>query len=344
MTRARRELVSLDATPYYHCISRCVRRAFLCGKDHASGRDFSHRRAWIVARIKQLAAVFAIDVAAYAVMNNHSHVVLRVDAERANGWSRDEVIDRWRSLFAGPLLVQRLVAGESLLDAELAAIDKLVDTWRGRLADISWFMRCLNEYVARLANAEDGCTGRFWEGRFRCQALLDDTALLSCMAYVDLNPIRAGMANTPESSDFTSIQERLGITRTSVPDPVVQSSDSPPPSQADLLPFAGALGRSTPDAAIPFALTDYAELIEWTGRAIRDDKPGHIPENTPRLLQRLAIPHDAWLKATHALETRFPTAIGPEDLIATLCRKLNRHWLRGAKACRELYRPAILPT
>src|SRR5690606_37486496 len=247
MTRARRELVSLDATPYYHCISRCERRAFLCGKDHASGRDFSHRRAWIVSRIKQLATVFAIDVAAYAVMSNHSHVVLRVDAERAGAWSREEVIDRWRTLFAGPLLVQRLVAGESLHDAELAAVDSVVQTWRSRLADISWFMRCLNEYVARLANAEDGCTGRFWEGRFRCQALLDDTALLSCMAYVDLNPIRAGLANTPESSDFTSIQERLGIGGAGDPDRDADSSDSLPCGQADLLPFAGALGRSKPD-------------------------------------------------------------------------------------------------
>ncbi|MCZ7598218.1 MAG: transposase [Gammaproteobacteria bacterium] len=344
MTRARRELVSLDATPYYHCISRCVRRAFLCGKDHASGRDFSHRRAWIVARIKQLAAVFAIDVAAYAVMNNHSHVVLRVDAERAQAWSREEVIERWRTLFAGPLLVQRLVAGESLLDAELAAIDKLVDTWRGRLADISWFMRCLNEHVARLANAEDGCTGRFWEGRFRCRALLDDTAVLSCMAYVDLNPIRAGMANTPESSDFTSIQERLGIVGAGDPDWDADSSGPPPSGQADLLPFAGALGRSKPDATIPFALTDYAELIEWTGRALQDGKRGHIAENTPALLQRLAIPTDARLKATHALETRFPTAIGAEERIAALCRNLKRRWLRGARACRELYRPAILPT
>src|SRR5690606_7805545 len=277
-------------------------------------------------RIKQLAAVFAIDVAAYAVMSNHFHVVLRVDAERAGEWSRDAVIDRWRALFAGPPLVQRLVAGDSLLDAELAAIESVVETWRDRLTDISWFMRCLNEHVARLANAEDRCKGRFWEGRFRCQALLDDTALLSCMAYVDLTPIRAGIASTPESSDFTSIQERLGITGATDPHPIAQSNDSPTPPQANLLPFAGMLGNAKPQASIPFALTDYAELIEWTGRAIRDDKPGYIPENTPRILQRLDIPHDAWLKATHALETCFPTAIGSVDQIATLCRNLNRQW------------------
>jgi putative transposase len=343
MTQARRELVLLDATPYYHCISRCVRRAFLCGKDHTGDRDFSHRRAWIVSRIKQLAAVFAIDVAAYAVMSNHYHLVLRVDTDRASQWSRDEVIDRWRSLFSGPPLVQRLVAGESLLDAEIAAIEPMVDSWRERLADISWFMRCLNEHIARRANAEDRCKGRFWEGRFRCQALLDETALLSCMAYVDLNPIRAGMASTPESSDFTSIQERLGIAGTGDPQPSASPMGSPL-AKAEILPFAGFLGNSKPDAAIPFALTDYAELIEWTGRAMRNDKRGRIPDNTPALLQRLAIPTDAWLTATHTLETRFPTAIGAEDRIATLCRNLKRQWLRGAKACRELYRPVVLPT
>ena len=124
MTQPRSTLVSLDATPWYHVVSRCVRRAYLCGFDHHSGRDFEHRRGWIVERLQQLTAVFAIDIAAYAVMSNHFHIVMRVDAERALGWDRDEVLRRWAQLFTGPELVQRYRAHpEGLCAAELARGD-----------------------------------------------------------------------------------------------------------------------------------------------------------------------------------------------------------------------------
>jgi REP element-mobilizing transposase RayT len=209
MPTARRELVCLDATPYYHVVSRCVRRAFLCGLDHLTGKSYEHRKEWIVDRLTELSDLFAIDLCAYAVMSNHCHLVVRLDPETAESWSEEEVMERWERLFSLPVLVQRYRTRKTTSPAEIETAQNKIETWRERLSDLSWFMRCLNEPIARQANAEDGCTGRFWEGRYKSQALLDEAALLTCMAYVDLNPIRAGLAETPEKSEYTAIQQRI---------------------------------------------------------------------------------------------------------------------------------------
>ena len=174
-----------------------------------SGRNFDHRKRWLVVRIKELAANFAIDVCAYAVMSNHYHLVLHVNQDQLGQWSDEEVIKRWTAIFPNNAkLVETLHLNRKSKAAQKQLRARL-DEWRSRLGDISWFMRCLNESLARRANREDDCTGRFWEGRFKSQALLDEKALVTCMAYVDLNPIRAGISDSLENSDFTSIQERL---------------------------------------------------------------------------------------------------------------------------------------
>ena len=222
-------------------MSRCVRRAFLCGDDAHAGRNYDHRRGWILERVKQLAGVFAIDVAAYAVMSNHYHLVLRVDAERARGGSRDEVLRRWTRLVDGPLAVQRLLAGkgEELDKATQPAIDEWAEKYRARLGDLSWFMRVLNESIARKANAEDQVTGHCSEGRFKSQALLEEQAVPTAMAYVDLNPIRAQMAQTPEASDHTSVSERIAHLKpasaqkpqtTPTANPTQNAHPAPPPA------------------------------------------------------------------------------------------------------------------
>lgn len=334
MTRPRKELVSLDDTLYYHCITRCVRRAFLCGTDKRSGDCFEHRRGWVRSRIKQLAAVFLIDIAAYAVMTNHYHIVLRVNREQAERLTRDEVIERWRRLFKGPPLIHRYCAGHLLSKSELDSVEDVVAEWRERLIDISWFMRCLNEHIARKANAEDDCKGRFWESRFTTQALLDETAVLACMAYVDLNPVRAGMADRPETSDYTSLQERLDIA------PKGCSELKECESQAPLMAFSDVTNGSTPANVLPCSFTDYIELVDWTGRAAREDKRGRIPANLPPILQRFNIAPNQWLKAACSIEQRFYRAIGPVARLEQYCERLEKRWLHGMSSCRAFYAAA----
>ena len=209
MPKPRSQQISLLDTPYYHICSRTVRKAFLCGVDKATGISFEHRRSWIEKRLFQLAQVFAIDICAHAIMHNHLHLVLHVDSKQIKQWTTEDILQRWHQLFKGTLLTQQYLNKAPLADYQLAMVEATAKVYQQRLIDISWFMRCLNEPIARQANQEDKCTGHFWEGRFKSQALLDEGALLSCMAYVDLNPVRAAIAPTPEESSFTSIQLRI---------------------------------------------------------------------------------------------------------------------------------------
>jgi len=124
MPKPRYSQVSLEATPYYHCISRCVRRAFLCGTDTNTGQNYEHRRQWIEDKLLELAELFALDICAYAIMSNHYHVVLHIDKEQAVNWNQKEVIDRWHSLFAGNLYSQRFARGETLTTTETKLLDQ----------------------------------------------------------------------------------------------------------------------------------------------------------------------------------------------------------------------------
>lgn len=338
MTLARREQVNLCATPYYHCVTRCVRRAFLCGKDRESGRSFDHRKRWIVNRLRCLASVFAVDLCAYAIMSNHYHVVVRVNRAGALRWSGEEVADRWTRLFRGHPLVDRYVNGQGLSSAEERQVNAILEQWRARLYDLSWFMRCVNEPIARSANQEDDCRGRFWEGRFKCQALLDDAALLTCMAYVDLNPVRAGISLTLEDSDFTSIQDRMRVRGDGRR--VGQGTSPGITSVAGLLGFEDD-GKAAHGSGLPFGYWSYLELLEWTGRAVRHDKRGYIPAHIAPLLERLQIDKREWVGSVRHLSRRFHRVIGAVERIRQYSRQAGRWWLKGLSGSRLLYEPLL---
>ena len=307
MPKARKLQIALDATPYYHVISRCVRRAFLCGQDKFTGRSFEHRRQWIESDLEILSSVFFIDIAAYAILPNHYHLVLYVDKPAAEKADMRAIVERWHRRFAGVEASHKYMAYEPLEPHEKDQLSTLVDIWRARLFDISWLMRTLNETTARKANQEDECTGRFWEGRFKSIPLLDDQALLSCMSYVDLNPIRAGMATTPETSDHTSIKLRARF--------FAEDSDRQP---VHLMPLIGS-NLQVETTGIGITPKDYLELVDWTGRQIRDNPSGSIGANAPPILQRLNVSPKHWIYLSTQFESRFKGVAGTaESLKRTL--------------------------
>ncbi len=331
MTRARRELVDLSATSYYHCISRCVRRAFLCGNDNFSGKNYEHRKSWVVDRLTELAPVFAIEVCAFAIMSNHYHLVLRVDKESATNLTDEAVIQRWQQLFKLPALIVRF-QNQQTDPAENNVAQKIIQQWRERLMDLSWYMRMLNEYLARKANAEDNCTGRFWEGRYKSQALLDDAAVLTCMSYVDLNPIRAAMADSLDTSDYTSIQQRIFQWQSEQKRDESQTFNSKSENQDNKLPLMPLIKTSDDKHmhAIGYLTEDYFELVDWAGRCIREGKRGFIPETTSPILDHLGLDPDSFIqhmqgKKPHLTVTH---ALGKIDKLQAYAKQLGIKFIK----------------
>ena len=271
-------------------------------------------------------------------MSNHYHLVLWVDEQRALEWSDLEVAERWTQLFSGPALVQSFVAGHELTEAQRAAVGTHVARYRQRLFDISWFMKCLNEPIAREANLEDGVTGHFWEGRFKSQALLDEAAIVSAMAYVDLNPIRAGMAETPEESDFTSIQQRLRHFNREKKEELRAAPADLEAELASLMPFADER-EADPERSIPLELKDYLELVDWTGRAVIEGKKGAIPDHLPPILERLNLEPSRYLKFISRHERGFVTAIGATERMREFAQAVGKSFLKGQTAAAAMFSP-----
>jgi len=310
MAQSRQSQVSLSDTPYYHCISRCVRRAYLCGKDKYTQQSFEHRRQWVAERMHYLASIFNIDICAYAIMSNHYHLVVHVDEKTNADLTHENVCKRWFKLYSKPVLVTRWLDKETMSEAENKVALNLINEWRGRLSDISWFMRCLNEFIARKANKEDGCTGRFWEGRFKSQALLDEDALLTCMAYVDLNPVRAHINDSIETSEYTSAYERIhGVIQAKTVYPTFSFIKKP------LFGFVGNVDEHKIQG-LPFSFLDYLALIDWSGRHIREDKHGVIPTEHPKLLSLLNLNEEIWLSLAKRFGKDYHGAVGTIEALA----------------------------
>ena len=324
---ARGEYLNANEVQVVHAVQRCVRRAFLCGDDPVSGQSFEHRRGWIRQRLEFLASVFAIDCLTYTVLSNHLHVVLRSRPDVLAEWSDEEVARRWWRLFPR----RRTKTGDPAEpeEHELSAIysdaEKLAEI-RRRLSDISWWMRCTAENIARRSNKEDRCSGRFWEGRFRAQLILDEASLLACAMYVDLNPVRAALARSPEESEFTGANDRLDDLqqRQTSSDQTHEWERSRNRKRSGWMSPVEIKERVDPAGADPEAsgrrasrrgflcmsLSQYLDLLDWTGRQLRTNKRGAIPAHLSPILARLGINPDGWLTVVEKFGRLFKRAAG----------------------------------
>jgi len=325
MTYPRSQFAPPDEPGFFHVVSRCVRRAFLCGDDEFSGKNFDHRRQWIEDRIRFLAESFAVSVYSYAVMSNHTHIVLHVDPNEAHAWPDEEVARRWLAVFPGPLRDAQSEEQKEYIVLGLRSDPERMKEIRARLGSLSWFMRALNEPIARWANEEDGCSGRFWEGRFKSQALLEEQAVVSVMAYVDLNPVRAAMSDTLEDSDHTSVQSRLK-----------ERSESGL-SSAKLLgkalkPVAGL------DAVALLGMTEasYLDLVQWTGEQAHPLKRGKLnpskgpaADRPPEILWSLAKHPKQWTRQVQGTELAYYRAIGSAEALMAKAAEIGQRWMKG---------------
>lgn len=307
-------LVDPDHPGYYHCVSRCVQRAFLCGNGH------DHRRQWIEDRLAELLDIFAVEACGYAIMANHLHLVLKVDPQAPRRWSDRQIARRLARLF--PAKLQKLrAAARTPAEADrlqqqylesLAADRRRMALWRQRLGSLSWFNKLLKEPIARRANRENGCTGHFWEGRFKSIRLLDEAAVLGCMVYVDLNPRRAGLARRLADSVFTSILQRLKV---------IRGQGGPGRGRRRRGRRGGGGRLKVPlipvQRLFSMSTAQYVQLVETTGSP---DQPP--PQSQQELLVGLGIELVRWGQLLGRRVPWFGTAVGsPVKLLAEAQRR-----------------------
>ncbi|MFG0262973.1 MAG: transposase [Novipirellula sp. JB048] len=351
---ARSEVFDPDEIAIAHTCNRTVRRCFLMGDDPVSGKNFDHRKEWIEQRLIQFAAAFGIDLLGYAILATHLHLILRSRPDVVATWDNREVARRWmlicphrRGADGAPL-----PPTEPEIESIAGCHDKCAEI-RKRLSSISWWMRLLCQRVAMRANREDQESGHFFQARFHATRIADEASLLACAAYVDLNPIRAAIAETLEQSDHTSVQRRIQAI-TAGPDPAPEAGEPAPRAPADAIagflspitiaersdpigPCASAAGQRCSDKGfLAMSLTDYLQMLDWTARQVAPGKRGRTPENTPPVLQRLGLDAASWCELVSDFGRLFGTVAGrPECVDSMRSHRTDRRYHLRRRA-REL--------
>ena len=343
MTIARAHLVDPAVSRWYHCITRCVRRAFLLGDEHQD------RKSWIEHRLQELADIFAISVGGFSVLDNHLHLLVRLDPVQGQGWTDEEVVRRWGKLFpARDKARQALPVTDDWVQERLKEAGWVAKA-RQRLQSLSWFMKCLKEPLARLANRQDQMRGAFFEGRFKSVAILDEEALLTVCAYIDLNPVAAGIADVPEASEHTSIKQRVDHVQAQG-----RSNDLAAARGGSVAGSAAAAGIEESLWLCPiedrrgvdslregmiegFSLGNYLLLVDYTGRLFREGK-ATISQELAEILERLGSSGESWQARLEQLKRRSGRLLGrffavTRERLRAVAKQCGVHHLANLGGC-----------
>lgn len=274
MATPRKLLVDPENPLHYHLVSRCVRRSWLCGKQPGSNKSFEHRKIWLRKRLFHLAKCFAVAIDAYAIMSNHFHLVVYYDPQDSYRWPDEEVADRWLSAFPPRMAVLRPKDADEIIAlhrALLLSLPEKIQHARETLGSLSMFMKHLKQPIAYQANKEDQCSGHFFEGRFYSGALLDENAVLAAMAYVDLNPVRAKIAQDITKYETVSGADRMRIAK-----------NHPDRLALAVTPLVSGLIDERPEVSM--ALGTYLQIVE---ELVKDYAPRQTRNKKSRWFDRI---------------------------------------------------------
>ncbi len=355
---ARVEMFSPDEIAVVHVMNRVVRRCFLMGKDPVTGKNYDHRKDWVETELKRLAGGFGIDLLCYSVLSNHFHLILRSRPDVVASWDNREVARRW--LVICPVNKGGKPLSPVSAEAEVNAIcnnpAKLREV-RRRLSDISWWMRLLCQRIAQRANREEEETcGKFWQNRYRAVRLIDEAAILACAAYVDLNPIRAGLAEDLESSNYTSVQQRMraasevGTQLTPPTEPRNSNAKyaAGEPSFLSSLTLDDRLGPHSSTVSRPtercsnkgflsMAFDEYVALLEWAARNTKQRLAPLTPNaSLQKLFERLRIKPASWCVLVRNFGALFAHVAGWPHHVDGYRSRVRGQSYRMPRATREL--------
>lgn len=341
--RKNRTVIANPAFPAtFHITDRCVRQDFLLGDGKTARKTEKSRRYVILKRLKTLASAYAIDILRFALMDNHMHVELRNRPDLVQQMSDLEVARRTLIIFPGYCQANADAKRKRMPKPTAEDIQKLAEDkqrireMRTNLSSVSSFMKSLKFYTSRYFNLVDGKRGAFWESRYNIKVLLDDLSILLCALYIDLNPIRAGMALTPETSIFTSAFYQILAARMLAKSPAVKRARLPdsflPPVK--ISPHeADRLKSSLATRASDFGFTDmtsqeYLMLLDLMGRIVTKKHNGAIPNDLPPIFERMNLNWDNFVHLVNAYETLFCCYVGTKESLDNKARELNGRKIR----------------